>query len=158
MYPEVAPTGLKVWRMAYRQPDGKSNRLTFGAYPAMSLAEAREKRSIARKQKAEGLAPAHIKREQKRAINAAELHTFEAVARERLRKTSVDRATSTQEKNTSWLERNIFPVIGALPLAEIAPKDVLRDLHVIEARGAIESAHKIKQSAVKCFVTESQQD
>jgi integrase len=58
---------------------------------------------------------------------------------------------STQEKNTAWLERNIFPAIGALPISTIKPWDVLSALRVIEKRGAIESAHKIKQLCGQVF-------
>jgi hypothetical protein len=44
MYLEVMPNGTKFWRMAYRQPNGRKNRLTFGKYPVVSLAEARTRR------------------------------------------------------------------------------------------------------------------
>lgn len=40
MYLEIAPTGSKIWRMSYRQANGKTNRLTFGPYPTISLQEA----------------------------------------------------------------------------------------------------------------------
>ena len=79
MYLEVSPIGSKIWRMAYRQGDGKSNRLTFGAYPEVSLSEAREKRSAARKQRASGL---DVRRDEKTAKAVVDVHTFEAVARE----------------------------------------------------------------------------
>lgn len=68
-----------------------------------------------------------------------------------LAKTAADRAASTQDKNTAWLERNIFPVIGALPISTIKPWDVLGALRLIEKRGAIESAHKIKQLCGQVF-------
>ena len=151
MYLEVSPAGSKIWRMAYRQADGKSNRLTFGAYPEVSLSEARIKRAAARKHRAEGLDPAQVRRDEKLAKSATEIHTFEAVAREWLRKTSAERAESTQKKNISWLEKNIFPDIGNMPILAIKPTDVLNALHKIEARGAIESAHKIKQLCGQVF-------
>lgn len=151
MYLEVSPSGSRIWRMAYRQADGKSNRLTFGAYPEVSLSEAREKRSIARKQRASGLDPALVRKDERMAKAAVDVHTFEAVAREWLLRTAADRAASTQEKNVSWLERNVFPVIGSMPIATIKPTDVLRALRQIEARGAIESAHKIKQLCGQIF-------
>ncbi|MFA9218456.1 MAG: Arm DNA-binding domain-containing protein, partial [Sphingomonadaceae bacterium] len=46
MYLEVSPAGTRTWRMAYRQPNGKNTRLTFGTYPEVSLAEARERRDL----------------------------------------------------------------------------------------------------------------
>jgi len=151
MYLEVAPNGTRFWRMAYRQPNGKNNRLTFGKYPEVSLAEARDKRLAARKQLAQGIDPGRTKREEKQAKEKAALNTFEAVARAWLKRTAADRAVSTQEKNTAWLERNIFPAIGALPISTIKPWDILSALRVIEKRGAIESAHKIKQLCGQIF-------
>jgi integrase len=151
MYFEVMPNGTRFWRMAYRQPNGKNNRLTFGKYPEVSLAEARDKRLAARKQLAQGIDPGRTKREEKQAKEKAALNTFEAVARAWLERTAADRAASTQEKNTAWLERNIFPAIGALPISTIKPWDVLSALRVIEKRGAIESAHKIKQLCGQVF-------
>jgi integrase len=151
MYLEVMPNGTRFWRMAYRQPNGKKNRLTFGKYPEVSLAEARDKRLAARKLMAQGIDPGMARREEKHAKEKAALNTFEAVARAWLARTAADRAASTQEKNTAWLERNIFPAIGALPIASIKPWDVLSALRVIEKRGAIESAHKIKQLCGQVF-------
>ncbi|WP_371767196.1 tyrosine-type recombinase/integrase [Massilia sp.] len=151
MYLEVMPNGQRFWRMAYRQPNGKKNRLTFGKYPEVSLAEARDKRLAARKLMAQGIDPGLARREEKHAKEKAALNTFEAVARAWLARTAADRAASTQEKNTAWLERNIFPAIGALPISTIKPWDVLSALRVIEKRGAIESAHKIKQLCGQVF-------
>lgn len=62
MYLEVAPSGSKIWRMAYRQPNGKNTRLTFGAYPEVALLDARQKRMDARKLKVAGTDPAQAKR------------------------------------------------------------------------------------------------
>jgi integrase len=151
MYLEVAPTGLKVWRLAYRQKNGKSNRLTFGTYPEVSLIEARAQRAAARKLISDEVDPGAAKREAKSKGLASSAQTFEAVAREWLTKTAVERAESTQQKNTSWLEKNVFPVIGAMPVADIKPRDVLGALQKIEARGAVESAHKIKQLCGQVF-------
>lgn len=53
LYLEVMPTGSKIWRMKYRQANGKENRLTFGAFPEVALVDARAKRLAARKQLAD---------------------------------------------------------------------------------------------------------
>lgn len=62
MYLEVAPSGSKIWRMAHRQPNGKNTRLTFGAYPAVTLLAARKKRDEARELRAAGTDPAQARR------------------------------------------------------------------------------------------------
>jgi hypothetical protein len=33
LYLEITPTGSKLWRMKYRRPNKKENRLSFGSYP-----------------------------------------------------------------------------------------------------------------------------
>jgi len=149
MYLLVTDAG-KYWRTDYRFDD-KRKTLALGVYPAVSLAKARKRRDDARELLAAGNDPGQAKKADKHAQTAATVHTFEAVAREWLKKTAPDRAQTTQDKNTSWLERNIFPEIGAMPISAIKPREVLAALQKIEARGAVESAQKIKQLCGQVF-------
>lgn len=48
LYLTVSTSGSKLWYFRYRF-EGKENRLAFGPYPQVTLAEAREKRDAARK-------------------------------------------------------------------------------------------------------------
>ena len=49
LYLEVMPTGAKYWRMKYRRPsDKKEDRLAFGVWPTVTLAQARAKRDEAK--------------------------------------------------------------------------------------------------------------
>ena len=82
LYLEVTPAGGKHWRMKYRQPNGKENKLHFGAFPAVSLADAREKRDGARQLLAADVDPARAREEQARQARMAAANTFEQVARE----------------------------------------------------------------------------
>lgn len=52
----VSPT-KKVWMWLYTGPDGKRKRLTFGTFPAISLAAARGKVELMRSQIEAGLPP-----------------------------------------------------------------------------------------------------
>ena len=52
----VSPKGAKVWRVAYRL-DGKPQTAALGAYPLITLAEARAKRDELRKKLADGVSP-----------------------------------------------------------------------------------------------------
>jgi integrase len=140
----------KYWRMSYRF-DGKQKTLALGVYPDVTLAQARGRRDAARKLLAEGIDPSKAKRDEKQARASAAVSTFEVVARTWMAKTAATRAASTQDKNTAWLERNIFPWIGKMPISTIGPRDVLAAIQKIEARGAIESAHKIKQLCGQVF-------
>jgi integrase len=151
LYLEVTPSGSKLWRMKFMQSSGKESRLSFGAYPEVGLTQARAARAAARQLKATDVDPGQAKRDVKLAKAAAALNSFEAIARQWLAKTAAERAGSTQTKNTTWLEKNIFPEIGSMPISTLKPRDVLGALQKIEARGAIESAHKIKQICGQIF-------
>ena len=149
MYLLVKATG-KYWRMDYRYLD-KRKTLALGVYPEVSLAKARKRREEARELLADGIDPAQSKREKKQAQVIAAGNTFEIVARQWLEKTAANRATTTQTKITAWLNSNIFPIIGNLAISTISPRDVLAAVRKMEARGAIDSAHRVKQICGQIF-------
>lgn len=134
----------KYWRLSYRFL-GKQKTLALGVYPEVSLAKARQRREKAREQLADGIDPGEAKKSEKQAQLIDAINTFEAVAISWLSKTQSSRAATTQEKVSNWLKKDVFPFIGKLPISSIKPRDVLFLLQKIEARGAIDSAHRIKQ-------------
>jgi integrase len=140
----------KYWRMSYRF-DRKQKTLAFGVYPAVSLALARRRRDDARKALAEGIDPAQAKSAAKAAKEAEAANTFEALAREWLKKVSRSRSVSTQEKVTAWLEHDVFPFVGKMPIATMKPRDILKVVQKMEARGAVDSAHRVKQVCGQVF-------
>lgn len=149
MYLLVTKTG-KYWRMNYRFA-GKQKTLALGVYNAVTLAKARKRREEARELLADGIDPADAKREDKQTKARAAIHTFEAVARQWLAKTTADRAATTQQKITAWLEHDLFPCLGTRPISAIGPRDVLAAVQAIEERGAIDSAHRVKQLCGQIF-------
>ncbi|MGJ7498332.1 tyrosine-type recombinase/integrase [Variovorax sp. RT4R15] len=150
MYLRVKAAG-KYWRLDYRI-EGKPKVLALGVYPEVTLAEARDRRDKARKALAHGTDPSVAKRVEKQARAEAAANTFEAIAREWLVKTSNKRAAVTQAKVTSWLEKDVFPFIGSMPIAGIKAKDVLDKVaRRMEARGIHESAHRIVQICSQVF-------
>ena len=142
--------GGKYWRLDYRFAD-KRKTLALGVYPEDSLAKARQRREKARELLADGIDPSTAKREEKRAKADAAAHTFELVARDWLAKTAAERASTTQNKVTSWLEKDVIPFIGAMPMSAIGPRDVLAALRKMEARGALDSVHRVKQVTGQVF-------
>jgi integrase len=150
MYLHVTATG-KYWRLSYRYA-GKQKTLALGIYPDVTLAKARERRADARTLLADGIDPSVAKREEKQRKADAAAHTFETVAREWLAKTANRRAAVTQAKVTNWLEKDVFPFIGKLPVSTIRAKDVLDKVaRRMEARGIHESAHRIVQICSQVF-------
>lgn len=149
MYLLVLPSG-KYWRMDYRFL-GKRKTLALGVYPATSLAKARQRRADVREKLADGIDPALAKRAERDAMTVAASQTFELVAREWLLKSAADRAETTQIKVTGWLEKDVFPFIGKMPISAIKPRDVLVTVQKMETRGAVDSAHRVKQICGQVF-------
>jgi integrase len=149
MYLFVTPSG-KYWRLDYRYL-GKRKTLALGVYPTISLSKARTRRAEAQAQLADGIDPNLAKRQQKLAQAAAASQTFETVARTWLEKTKALRAVTTQDKVTGWLQRSVFPYIGEVPIASLTAPDVLACLRRLEARGALDSAHRVKQICGQVF-------
>lgn len=150
MYLLVKAAG-KYWRMDYSFA-GKRKTLALGTYPEVSLAKARDRRAAARELLADDTDPSAAKREQKAARADAAASTFEVVARQWLSKTAAKRQAITQSKVKTWLEKDIFPFIGGLPISKIGPRDILeRVVRKLEARGAIDTAHRVKQLCGQVF-------
>lgn len=140
----------KYWRLDYRYL-GKRKTLSLGVYPVISLVKARKRREEARELLADGIDPGEAKRVDKQNKTLASAHTFELVAKNWLSKTAALRAPSTQQKVTTWLVQHVYPSLGGIAISAIRPIDVLSTLQKIEARGAIESAHRVKQLCGQIF-------
>jgi integrase len=144
--------GAKLWRMKYRY-DGREQLLTFGPYPQVSLAEARARCQQARAQLRDKINPATVRRDTSSADPPAlGQPTFEEAAREwHARQMPAWGERHTRDVLDS-LERGVFPMIGSLPLTAITAHLVLTALRAIEARGAVETAHRVRQRISAVFV------
>jgi len=140
----VSTTGGKLWRMNY-QYDGKSKSLSFGPYPLIGLAAAREKRDEARKLLAEGTDPAVARKLKIQANIEASRNTFEKIAREWHQANAPQWAKVHAAEVIRTLERDVFPVIGAFPIGALTPPKILECLRLIESRSAIETAKRLRQ-------------
>lgn len=152
LYLQVEPSGSRYWRMKYRFA-GKEKRLSFGVYPTVTLADARQNREEAKKILAAGEDPGEVKKSKKHALHAENkiLNPFETVALEwynmKLPTWSAAYASSIIEA----FKNDIFPHIGQRPIADIKPLELLEVLKIIETRGAIEKAKKVRQRCGEVF-------
>ena len=160
---EPRPTGAGWWRLRYRHA-GREGMLSLGTYPEVSLAMARKRRDDARKLLAEGIDPSAARKADKqtreaKAVAAALVAdgkaapgSFEAVAREWLAvKHEASVSDGHAERTRIRLEQSIFPWLGARPIGEIEAPALLQCLRRIEARGAIETAHRVKFACGQVF-------
>lgn len=151
LYLEISPSGGKWWRLKYRFA-GKEKLLSMGTYPDTGLKVAREKRDRARALLAEGVDPSATRRAEKESRSTAVVNGFEAVAREwhatiHLAQVSAGHAARTLIR----LERDVFPWLGGFPVGEIKAPQLLQAMRRIEARGAIETAHRALQACGQVF-------
>ncbi len=145
----VTPSGGKLWRFKYRF-EGKEKKIAFGAYPEISLLDARQRRDEARRQLANGIDPGAVRKAQKQA-NVQETETFEVIAREWHGRFISTWTEGHAETIMSRLERDLFPWIGKRPIAEIKAPELLTVLRRVESRGALESAHRIRTICGQVF-------
>jgi integrase len=146
----LTPSGGKWWRFKYRF-GGKAKTLSLGIYPDVGLREARERRDEARKLLAAGVDPGVERKAAKAAVVARATGTVELVAREWFEKYSPIWAPGHAATVIRRLERDVFPWLGGRPVGEIVAIELLEVLRRVEARGALETAHRIKQICGQVF-------
>ncbi len=150
LYIHVSPTGGKLWRMAYSF-DGKQKTLSLGAYPAVSLKDARQKREEAKEQRAKGIDPGAHKQAVKAASRAESANSYEIVVREWHAKYSPGWSEQNGIRTLARQENDIFPILGGKPINQITAPELLAALRRIEARGAIDTAHRTLGDCSRIF-------
>lgn len=142
----VLTSGTRTWQFRYRL-GGKSQRISFGIYPEISLRDARDLRDRARAKVAKGECPRVVRE------NTAHSSTDDAVkfseVCERWQELRVGRLKSESRQGSvsqsqRYLNSEILPVIGDKPVAEVTRAEVLKILRKIEARGALNVAEKVR--------------
>ena len=152
LFIEIKANGSKLWRFRYTHPtrlDGKGQRvrvlLGFGAYPSVSLADARRKRADALELLAKGQDPQTMRERVQAAATAAAANTFEQVARQWLELKSHKVTAGYLEDVTRSLERHIFPRLGRCPVSELTARDFIDALAPIKAAGKYETIRRLCQ-------------
>ncbi len=150
LYLEVSPNGSRRWFWKYLFAS-KEKRLALGSYPAVSLKGARLARDAARLTQQSGTDPAQARRASKMQYQHRPDDTFEAVAREFYQTKASGWSPQYGQRWIERMEKDAFPWIGTLTLDKIGPPLLLQTLRRIEGRGAIETAHTLRQCAGQVF-------
>lgn len=150
LYLHIMPNGSKLWRLKYYYLNTEKL-ISFGSYPTVSLAEARELRENAKKLIQNGIDPSEDKKNQKReAIINAE-NTFRSVALE-WHDNQQGRWSNKHHQNVLHrMKTDIFPYIGNDPIKDIEAPDLLSALRKIEKRGALDIANRVRQICGQVF-------
>lgn len=147
----IMPNGSKYWRLRYFF-DGKEKTLALGVYPDVPLADARDRRSEAKRSLAAGNDPGKTKKQAKQEAKLKARNTFEAVAREWHNQRKHEWATKTAEMALVRLEQHVLPKLGHRPIAEINAPEILTVLRIVESSGALEMTRRVAHIIGQVFM------
>lgn len=150
LYLEIRPTGTKLWRLRYRI-DGKENVFAIGGYPEIGLADARDAREKAKPLIRQGIHPSHNRQAERLANSAANANTFEAVAREWIKKKAPSWTPYYLRQVERFMAADVFPFVGKLPIRNVSAAHLLEILNRIEGRGAATVALLVRQWSSAVF-------
>ncbi|WP_375443714.1 tyrosine-type recombinase/integrase [uncultured Fibrella sp.] len=143
LYLEVRPSGSMNWRLKYRIHQ-KEKRIALGAYPKLSLLEARREKDRIKTELKDGYDPLFVKLEKQQTAAFNHAQTFEVVAREWHSK-GLDSWNPRYGQTVLYrLEKYTFHEIGHYPLNTLKPLVILACLQKIE-KTAPDMARRIKQ-------------
>ncbi len=160
LYLEVRTTGTKIFRFRYQHPQTKKRQTyTIGEYPAIGLKQARDLRDKAKELLAVGIDP----NEHKKTVQANQIEQVREEQRQANRMTFAQLFELWHSHNSeSWaythshgirkrVEKHVIPCLGAMPMDEVKPMDVIKILKQVEDGGRVETTRRIKQYISRIF-------
>lgn len=150
LYLLVNPNGSRYWRMKYRYA-GKEKLLSIGVYPDVTLAEARDKRTEAKRLLAMGDDPSEVKQAAREAKNLAINNSFELLALEWHEHKKPNWSSGYADDILEYLRKDIFPYVGKKAITDIKPMTMLSVLKKMEDRGVLDKLKKTRQACRQIF-------
>lgn len=142
----IKSSGSKLWQFRYHRPLTKQRtKQSFGAYPAVSLSDARKLRAESRALLAKEIDPQEHQKELARNSLEAKTNTFKLVAERwwNVKKTSI--TEDYAEDIWRSLERDVFPAIGNISVTDIKAHTLVQAVQPVQARGALETVRRLCQ-------------
>jgi integrase len=136
-------------RVAYRYNGKKA--LAIGVYPKINLRDARTARDDAKRLLGQGQDPSLVRKLEKDAKAKASANTFNALADELLEKKRMEGKAAATFAKVEWLLTLARAHLGPRSVAEITAPEVLRVLKVVEARGRLETAKRLRATIGQVF-------
>jgi integrase len=140
----IMPNGSKQWLLDYFKPfTKKRTSLSLGAYPEVSILEARKKRVASRELLAKDIDPKEYKDDQHREQLLIASHTLKSVAEDwfAIKKTTI--ADVTAKSLWRKFENHVFPKLGHRPIDKILAPEAIEALKPLAAKGNLETTGKI---------------
>jgi len=142
----VKPNGSKLWLFNYsRLYSKKRTNLTFGTYPTVSLADARNKRHEARKLLDQGVDPKTQRDEVRSEAQQAHELTLARVVEQwfEVKKTSI--TPDYADDIIRSLHNHVLPKLGAWPMHKLTAPLVIKELKPLANTGKLEAVKRICQ-------------
>ena len=150
LYVYVTPSGTRSWRYDYRY-GAKRCTLTFGKYPDISLADARDRLRTTRSTLASGKNPQAERRKEKLLKHDSAVNTFSAIADEWYKSKEKIRSKAWRDANDLCLQRDLIPRIGTLPIIEITGQHILSTIKAVAEKCGVKTAERVRQTAGQVF-------
>ncbi|HBX3076188.1 TPA: DUF4102 domain-containing protein [Klebsiella pneumoniae] len=141
LYLLVKPGGSHLWYLKYRI-NGKESRIALGAYPAVSLSDARQQREGIRKMLALNINQAQQRAAERGSRMPEKMFKTVALA---WHSSNKKWSQNTADRLLASLNNHIFPVIGHLSVSELKPRHFIDLLKGIEVKGLLEVASRTRQ-------------
>lgn len=151
LYLEILPNGSKTWRFRYKTLGGNERVATFGRYPEVGLAEARDRRQEARRLLHDGHDPVDYREQQRRLRAQQQENSFKNIAVEWHTMKAKSWTPQYAANVLHRLECDVFPSIGAIHIGEVTHRELIATFRKIEARGAHEIAKRNKAVCGQIF-------
>jgi integrase len=142
LYCVVTTKGAYLWRWNYRFL-GKQRTMSFGAFPKVTIAQARDKQRAAKKIWQQGLDPMAEKKKGKLQAKAALDNSFQSAAEAQLKNWGEGKDAKYVARIEEAMSRDVYPFIGHLPIAEIESPEIIQLVKAIEDRGAEDTARRM---------------
>ena len=150
LYLLIKPSGTRYWRMNYRF-HGKQRTVSFGRWPDVLLADARQRLVQARQLLAQGIDPVDQAKLDRIADSVASANTFEAVAKEWLSKRELEGIAPMTLKRAAWLLEKVYPSFGRRPISKISAHEVLLVLKKVEKTKRYDTASRMRSTCSQVF-------
>lgn len=150
LYIFIRPNGSKLWRMNYHF-EGKQKTLSFGSYPVVTIEEARDLRTKAKRLLRQDVDPGAVQKACKARRRGRAPDTFDVIADEFLEKRRLEGLAETTLSKKAWLLDFARTELGIMPITDIRPRDVLAVLRVVESKGNYETAKRLRTTIGEVF-------
>lgn len=141
----VSTKGIKTWFFNYYHPyTQKRNKISFGLYPTVSLANARKEREIAKTLLSQNIDPKSHRDSQKRAMAAEYAITLLNVYQQWLNVWQQGKDDTTVKKAIRHMELYALPALGGYPLKEITAPLVIDTLRPLEKQNKLETLSRVR--------------